>query len=102
MLCLTDCKTAMQGRKVIDKLKHTSHHFVKLMPQRYWESTSQKKLKVSLSIFDQKFSFRKAFCLFFFLFFDVTRISCNLGHIDIRIECESGLGHYVIVNHFPV
>ena len=28
------CRTTMRGGKVIDKLKHTSHHFVELMHKR--------------------------------------------------------------------
>ena len=28
---MTDCKTTIRGGKVIDKLKHTSHHFVELI-----------------------------------------------------------------------
>ena len=44
MLCLTVVEPQItRGRKVIDKLKRTSHHFVKLMLKRNWKI--KKKIK---------------------------------------------------------
>ena len=57
----------MRGEQVIDKLKHTSHHFVEMMPKHYWETT-EKNIKGLIVNFYLKFSFKKAFCLFVFLF----------------------------------
>ena len=41
----------MRGEEVIDKLKHTSHHFVELMLKCYWKFTSQKDERFDCQFF---------------------------------------------------
>ena len=62
---LTDCRNTMRGEKVIDKLKHTSHHFVELMPKRYWKYTSQKNERFDFQFLLKVFNLESFLSVFF-------------------------------------